>query len=381
MKIRLLLLVFILPLFMYAQPEYKVVASKILKQKRDIKIQLPRNYSSNTEKSYPVIYVLDGDYLFEPVAGNVDYYSYWEDMPEAIVVGINQRGYRNKDVFYDKVNFFPADTGADFFEFVGMELMPVIDKNYRTANFSIAMGHDLTANFINYFLFKEKPLFKGYVNLSPDYASEMHDRIANSLEFAEQKTWYYLATGSEDVNNLRTDILQFHQKMSSLSNDLVHYYFDDFENQNHYNLVGKAIPSALQQMFIVYRPIAQKDFRKLSTKESENYYQYLENKYEQIQELYGLQIPVRSNDILEISELIIKEEKWDQLKDLAKLAEQEHPDKMIGNYLMGMYYEKEGDPKRALKEYQSAYAKEKIAFLDQDYLIQKIDQIKADFGD
>ena len=38
-------------------------------------------------------------------------------------------------------------------------------------------------------------------------------------------------------------------------------------------------------------------------------------------------------------------------------------------------------PKRALKEYQAAYTKEKVAFLNQDYIIQKMDQIKADFAD
>lgn len=382
MKKYLLLLILAIPVLAVSQPKYLSVESKILNQKRNIKIQLPRNYSYNTKKSYPVVYVLDGDYLFEPVAGNVDYYSYWEDIPEAIVVGINQNGLRLDDTTYDQSSYLPVDGGANFFEFLGMELMPLIDEEYRTAKFSIAIGHDLTANFINYYLFKENPLFKGYINLSPDYAPEMHDRIFNILETSQEKIWYYIATGTQDVGKLRTDITKLNTKLSGLNNDLVNYYYDDFEGQNHYNLVGNAIPSSLEQIFSVYRPITQYDYKKLRENEKiTEYCNFLENKYKEIQDLYGLSIKVRPNDILGISNIIIEKEKWEQLKDLSKVAEREHGETMLGNYLMGYYYEQEGKPKKALKEYQAAYSKEKIAFLNQDFMIEKMDQIKADFGE
>ena len=54
-----------------AQTQYEEISSIKLDETRQLKIQLPRNYESNVEKTYPVIVVLDGDYLFEPVAGNV----------------------------------------------------------------------------------------------------------------------------------------------------------------------------------------------------------------------------------------------------------------------------------------------------------------------
>ena len=69
---------------------YEEFASNKLDETRKLKIQLPRDYDVNTDKVYPIIIVLDANYLFEPVAGNVDYFSYWEDMPESIVVGIMQ---------------------------------------------------------------------------------------------------------------------------------------------------------------------------------------------------------------------------------------------------------------------------------------------------
>jgi predicted alpha/beta superfamily hydrolase len=106
-----------------AQVKYETIQSSKLGEERQIKIQLPRGYNSD-DKTYPLFVVLDGDYMFEAVAGNVDYYSYWEDMPNAIVVGINQMGTRYDDTMYSEQNSLPIETGAAFFEFIGMELIP-----------------------------------------------------------------------------------------------------------------------------------------------------------------------------------------------------------------------------------------------------------------
>lgn len=379
---KLLFLFVITPFILTAQPEYRTIQSQILNQEREIKIQFPRNYKTNTEKSYPVIYVLDGDYLFEPVAGNVDYFGYWGDMPEAIVIAVNQARTREGDTSYDQSNFFPVDGGADFFEFLGMELMPLVDEEFRTANFSIVIGHDLTANFINYYMFKENPLFTGYINLSPDYAPEMHERIFNALEYSEKKIWYYLATGTEDISNLRKDILAMNTELSKINNKLVYYNFNDFEEDNHYSLVAKAIPNALENMFKLYRPITQYDYEQILTDEEvTDYYDYLIKKYDEIEDLYGLELQIRSNDILAVSNAMIEEEKWDQLKDLGKLAQNEYPESMLGYYLLGYHYEAIGKPKKALKEYQEGYIAEEIAFINKEYIMNKIDQIKKDFGD
>ena len=113
-KTTLLLLLLLVTIGSSGQVIYEEFNSTMLGESRQLKIQLPRNYDENTEKVYPIVIVLDGDYLFEPVAGNVDYFSFWEDMPESIVVGIIQGESRYEDCAYDESNFLPADKGADF---------------------------------------------------------------------------------------------------------------------------------------------------------------------------------------------------------------------------------------------------------------------------
>lgn len=376
----LFLLVLAMPNLLISQVTYKKISSSKLGSERELKIQLPRNYDKNKEKSYPVMIVLDGDYLFEPVAGNVDYYSYWEDIPEMIVVGINQASTRESDALYSDSNFLPEKTGAAFFEFIGMELMPFLDSNYRTAPFRVIIGHDFTSNFINYYLFKENPLFQGYINLSPDLAPEMANRVATSLSNSTTPIWYYLATSAEDISTLKQDIISFDAQLKVIDNKNLRYNFDNFQDATHYTLVGNAIPKAIEQIFEVYRPISVQDYNRILLQTSVSSLEFLENKYADIKTLFNIDKKIRINDFMAVYNAMEKTRKWDEMKDLAKLARDHYPKSMLGTYFEARYEEETGDPKKAMRSYQKAYGQEPISFLTVDFMLDKADKIKKDFG-
>ena len=379
-RLLVLLMALLLPLANFGQIKHESLSSQKLGETRQIKIQLPRNYEENTDKRYPVVVVLDGDYLFEPVAGMVDYYSYWEDAPEMIVVGINQDGIRMNDTYYSDQNFLPEGKGAKFFEFIGMELLAQIDQKYRTANFRIIVGHDFTSNFINYYLLKANPIFQGYINLSPDLAPEMQNRISNALSTAETRKWYYMATGTDDVPALKDNILSFDSKLKNLENELVTYSFDNFKDATHYSLVGRAIPAAIENMFGIYRPISTKDYNETLLQTSVSPSEYLAEKYNTIEELYGIRKKISVNDFLAVYRAIEKTRNWEEYKELHKMAYENYPGTMLGTYFEARYEEETGNPKRAMRIYQNAYGQKKIAFLDSDFMLEKADAIKKDFG-
>ena len=165
----------------HSQALYETFQSDKLQTERQIKILLPRGYNEEDSKRYPLIIVFDGDYLFEAVAGNVDYYSYWEDMPEAIVVGIKQEDQRYDDCMYSEQNSLPIEKGSSFFEFIGMELIPYLNNSFKTENLRVAVGHGLTANFIDYYLLKDVPLFQAYISISPELAPQMSQYLSDEL--------------------------------------------------------------------------------------------------------------------------------------------------------------------------------------------------------
>ena len=376
----LFLLIFIVPNLIIGQTIYKNLKSSKLGEERELKIQLPRNYDQNKEKKYPVLVVLDGDYLFEPVAGNVDYYSYWEDIPEMIVVGINQSNSRESDSFYDEHTFLPAGTGASFFEFIGMELIPFLESNYRTAPFRVIMGHDYTSNFINYYLLKENPLFQGYINLSPDLAPEIESRIFNSLQKSPNQIWYYLATSSEDISALKEGILSLDAQLKKIDNKNIHYNFDNFKDASHYTLVGNAIPKALEQIFETYRPISVQDYNSVLLQTSVSSFDYLVEKYKNIHTLFGIDKQIRLNDFMAVYNAMEKTKNFEQMNDLSKLAVKNYPNTMLATYFEGRYEEETGNPKKAMRIYQNAYGQDPILFLNIDFMLEKAKQIKVDFN-
>ncbi len=372
--------VFIAPCQGQSKVIYEEFSSYKLGETRRLKIQLPRDYAENTDKSYPIVIVFDANYLFEPVAGNVDYFGYWEDMPEAIVVGIMQGEERYDDCYYDDVNFLPADQGADFFEFVGMELVPFIDANFRTAKFIIAVGHDLTASYINYYLFKDPPLFNGYIALSPDLAPMMDERLPKRIPNIPQKLFYYLATGSDDIQDLQRISQELNQSLSELESDQFNFYFDNFEGATHYSLVARAIPSALEKIFSVYRPISKQEFNEVLLKLETPVHNYLLDKYQTIANLFGINNPIRINDFLASASACEKLKQWESLREIASMATRQYPDLILGDYYMGRYYEETGDPKRAMRTFQGGFDKEEVDFITVDLMLDKADQIKYDFG-
>jgi predicted alpha/beta superfamily hydrolase len=97
-----------------SQALLETIDSYKLEGKRELKIQLPRNYDNSAKRLYPLVIVLDGDYLFEPVAGNIDYQAYWEDIPDCIIVGVNQSTTRADDFFTTRTPIFLLMTVPPF---------------------------------------------------------------------------------------------------------------------------------------------------------------------------------------------------------------------------------------------------------------------------
>ncbi|MGS0526015.1 hypothetical protein ACU8V7_13415 [Zobellia nedashkovskayae] len=59
------------------------------------------------------------------------------------------------------------------------------------------VGYDITANFTNYWLFKENSLFNAYVNISPDLAPEMETRVPTRLASFDKQIFYELIVETE----------------------------------------------------------------------------------------------------------------------------------------------------------------------------------------
>ena len=385
----LLILFFISSATLYSQETdsirnnniYDKIYSDKLSAEREITIQLPRDYNLEEEKRYPVFIVFDGDYLFEIVSGNVDYMSFWGDIPEAIVVGINQIDSRYNDTsVVDNINFTPISSTANFFEFVSQELIPYINKNYRTTNFRVAVGHERTANFINFFLIKKVPIMNGYIAVSPKYTKKMKEYLAQYLISSSQNIYYYLSTSNEDFQSISEDVLDFNQRLDSLNNENIHYKFQNLAVPSHYTLPAYTIPYSIEDMFSIYKDINRIEYDSIILKLETSPVKYLEEKYEKIKNHFGVIKEISINDFIAVEQYIDEKEKFHFFKDLAKLATSKYRETILPSYYMGRFYEETGDAEKAMHIYRSAYNMEDIAGITKEHLLQKADEIADYYG-
>ena len=133
------------------------LASKIFNNTRSIRVLLPPGYGAaeNSSKRYPVLYMLDGQNLFDACLSDVSHAEWQVDetvyrlirekaIPEMIVVGIDHAGVKRAYEFLpyrdSSIRIWRSLPASVFRIFSSTEVMPFVNGQYRTLT-----GHGNTA--------------------------------------------------------------------------------------------------------------------------------------------------------------------------------------------------------------------------------------------
>ena len=165
----------------YAYPSSEVVTihSKLLNEERKVYVHCPKVDSADVNKRFPVVYVMDGDNHFALLAQYVDYLSRPDvlAMPKTIVIGIpNTKRTRdltptnsllNYEGKPDSSSYSLSGGNEKFLQFIETELIPMIDKNYKTEPYKIFAGHSFGGISSLNCLLTHPDLFDAYIAVSP----------------------------------------------------------------------------------------------------------------------------------------------------------------------------------------------------------------------
>ena len=379
MNKRIVLLLVLSCFALNAQVQKEIFESFKLQERRDVSYYFPEDYSE--DKKYPLIVVLDADYLFDLVVSNSKFFSKYHRMPESIIVGVHQEinELRWEDCDYEQSTGLPTEKGKLFYEFLGTELIPYLETSYNIAPFKMFIGYDITANYGNYFLFKDKSLFNSYLIISPVLATEMESRVPSRLSDLNQEIFYNLVLEKSKTDD-RNRILQMNNAIASIQKENLHYYFDEYESPDHISIAAYGVSKAFDNVFKMFRPISPREYKEQILTSNEPVIKYLEDKYSTIEKLLGFEKEVELNDIMAIYAGSLKKDDFDSLKTLSDICKKQFPEAMLGFYLEGEYLELAGEPKKAMKAFEKSFLMEPIDFLTKDMALEKIDAIKADFG-
>ena len=366
---------------LYVSRVNDTILSKYLNEKRAIEIQLPRSYEIEVDKNYPLMIVLDGDYMFNIVSGSVDYLSYWGDIPENLVVGINQKDTRFQDSsVFDNINYTPISSTASFYDFIVNELIPYFSKNYRVSNFKVIVGQERTANFANFFLLKNDPQIRGVISISPKISENMNRYLNENLSKTNSKIVYTLSSSKRDFESIFKNVSELTASLDSIENKNLRFESLIFDKENHYILPSVSVPKSIRSTYSMYSDIDKIEYDSIISKLETSPIDYLKNKYQLIKEFYDLDKTISMNDFMAIEEFIEENEFFNLYDELSELAKQEYPGTILPSYYKGRFIEETGDPKKAMYIYRSAYNMKEVKGLTKEYLLELAERIKEDFN-
>jgi len=140
--------------------------SRAIAETRPYFVHRPANYDLSNAR-YPVLIVLDAEDDFQFTSTTVDFLADVNRIPAMLVVGI-----ANTHRFRDLVPFAPQSGTANFLKFIQTELLPKIDRDFRTQPYRVLVAHSNGGLFGLYALISAPEAFNGYVLASPALGAE-----------------------------------------------------------------------------------------------------------------------------------------------------------------------------------------------------------------
>ncbi|TPN86815.1 alpha/beta hydrolase-fold protein [Aquimarina algicola] len=346
------------------------IYSQILDEDRLLEIYLPKDYDTST-KNYPVLYLLDSFLNFRHAVASAEFLNFDNRIPEIIIVGIRNT-HRVRDLTPESINLDPKQRerlgnvgGADnFIAFLEKELMPHIEKNYRTAPYKIISGHSLGGLFNVYSFLKHPELFNAYITISPSLWYPI-DNINDGFDTifpdpTKMKQAFYMTLATEIAGNMRGNIIKlggdFENYINTNKNTSLRFKYHHMPEESHLSV---GLPSVFFGLRYIFEPIIQ--FKRFKTKRAimaqggpKKAIENVLNHFDDASKTYGFEISNESALIDLGYDLLKIEDLKPYAVDVFKVNLKERPNSYDAYSLLGMAYENLGELQKAKDNYKIA---------------------------
>lgn len=237
--------------------ESQQLHSEVLGEDREYQVALPASYAWAQDRRYPVLYVLDGRSHFVHTTGSTHYLAAQGEIPEMIVVAVTStvrvRDFTQSDW---SSHWVGGGGAANFRRFLSAELIPQIEKNYRTDGYRVLSGHSAGAQFALYCLGEQPALFRAYFALAPslDWDDNLPQRsLRKSLtSIASPKGFLYVAR-ADDYDRALDDYNSLVQTLREHAPPGLHWDSQAFPDETHVSLPLLGQIAALRSLYQGYR--------------------------------------------------------------------------------------------------------------------------------
>lgn len=238
--------------------------SGVYKSLREINVWLPPSYSKGT-KRYPVLYVIDGGLAqdFHHISGLAQLGTINRNYVELIVVGIkteNRFMELTSDPKDPRYVAKPARAGKSnlFMKHIRDEVIPFVDKNYRTGKRKAVIGESLAGLFVTEVYLKHPQTFTDFITVSPSlwWDDKALAKAAPSLlkkhDDKPRRLYFTMANEGGTMQRGLDMILDAIRKAKLKNVELT--YVDRRKTETHSTIYHGAALDALKKLFGIDHP-------------------------------------------------------------------------------------------------------------------------------
>ncbi len=322
------------------------LVSNHLGETRDVLVRLPEGYAASTDR-YPVIYVLDGESHFHHVGNAVNILKGLRRMPAAIVVAIPNNGNRIRDLTFEKETFKRFLTG---------EVVPMIDKKYRTSGRKVLFGHSMAGAFSLFLLTAEPDAFDGFIAASPSIHGEdgalltLLTNLFAQKKHLEKSVYLTRTSVAEEGPGLTEAFTQLVALLKKTAPPELKWQHDVIPHQSH---MSTPYLTAYEGLSMVFR-----DFQFPSLANHQEYKQFggwegIEKHYARRSEKYGTAKEVPSGAYGRIGWMLIDDQQGEAGLQLFRANLEKNPQSPRAFAMLGNAQAELNQTEEALKTFQA----------------------------
>lgn len=312
----------------------------------EFKVTLPPSYGKKTNKQYVVLFD------FHPrsqalLAGMHDWMSHNGDWPwlETIIVTAPDG---HKGLGELKTLAIEEQGNQKLLDYLEQDLLPAIDKNYRTNGFKILNGFTGNAGLGLYTLLNRPQLFNAYFVASPvlskDFAYVIKDAPKKLAAMQGKPRFLFMSTSDSGFEQRQ---LASFAKMETIiktnSNQVLDYQIKRFDGSYYMTQPVLATAYAIEALFDDYHKVlaVDSDVSKQGTNAILTHYQYLS------EQKYGFKVPATSS-LIKLGDSFLETEPSKAVA-VYKVAISDDPQAYIAYDAVAGAYAKQGEIELAIK--------------------------------
>ena len=250
----------------------------------EVLIALPASYSVSPDRSYPVLWAMDGAMLFDLVVGHVNFLAMGQRIPEIIVVGVGHSskegvaglGKRTFDLFppgsliadegpaadYMKTLGFDFDAlqpllkGDKFLAFLVDQLRPKLAEAYRMSDDHAYFGHSAGGAFASYALLERPDAFGRMILGSGVNGKSLELEAQHAEKHDDLDVRLFIGAGDLEANNLGMSAQRIVSRTMLFAENLLLRQYPSLElltkvytDRDHFTVVPLILTDGLKHVY------------------------------------------------------------------------------------------------------------------------------------